>query len=215
MNLVSAQIENYCNLFSNPETDLLKSINEQTNLNVHSPHMLSGQLQGNLLQFISLIKQPANILEIGTYTGYSAICLAKGLSPNGKLITIEQNKELENRILESFASHPQKEQLNLIIGNAQEIIPTLEDSFDIVFIDADKRNYTNYYNLVFPMLNKGGIIIADNILWKGKVLQNEEEMDKQTKALHEFNVMLSKDKRVFNLVLPIRDGINLIIKQMD
>jgi caffeoyl-CoA O-methyltransferase len=213
MNLVSAQIENYCNLFSNPETDLLKSINEQTNLNVHSPHMLSGQLQGNLLQFISLIKQPANILEIGTYTGYSAICLAKGLSPNGKLITIEQNKELENRILESFAAHPQKEQLNLKIGNAQEIIPTLEDSFDIVFIDADKRNYTNYYNLVFPILAKGGIIISDNVLWKGKVLEDTENMDKQTLALHQFNKMVFEDERVFNFILPVRDGISIAIKK--
>ncbi|MEI6522595.1 MAG: O-methyltransferase [Bacteroidota bacterium] len=213
MNFVPAQIENYCNLFSNPETDLLKNINEQTNLNVHSPHMLSGQLQGNLLQFISLIKQPANILEIGTYTGYSAICLAKGLPPNGKLITIEQNKELENRILESFAAHPQKDQLNLVVGNALEIIPTINIKFDLVFIDADKRNYTNYYNLVFPMLTKGGIIIADNVLWKGKVLDNTESMDKQTLALHQFNRMVFEDERVFNFILPIRDGISIAIKK--
>jgi predicted O-methyltransferase YrrM len=213
MNLVSAQIENYCNLFSNPETDLLKSINEQTNLNVHSPHMLSGQLQGNLLQFISLIKQPANILEIGTYTGYSAICLAKGLPSYGKLITIEQNKDLENRILESFASHPQKEQLKLIIGNALEIIPSLEETFDMIFIDADKRNYSTYFDLIYPKLNTGGIVISDNVLWKGKVLETEENMDKQTLALHQFNTKVSQDVRFFSFILPIRDGISLAIKK--
>ena len=213
MNFIPAQIENYCNLFSSPETDLLKSINEQTNLNVHSPHMLSGPLQGNLLQFISLIKQPANILEIGTYTGYSAICLANGLSPNGKLITIEQNKELENRILESFAAHPQKEQLNLMVGNALEIIPTLTTKFDLVFIDADKRNYSTYFDLIYPKLNTGGIIISDNVLWKGKVLEAEENMDKQTLALHQYNSKVSQDVRFFSFILPIRDGISLAIKK--
>jgi len=213
MNIVSAQIENYCNLFSNPETELLKSINEQTNLNVHSPHMLSGKLQGNLLQFISLIKQPANILEIGTYTGYSAICLAKGLPPNGKLITIEQNKELENRILSSFNVHPQKEKLKLIIGNALEIIPNLEQMFDLVFIDADKRNYSSYVDLIFSKLNSGGIIVSDNVLWKGKVLDAEENMDKQTLALHQFNKKVFEDKRFFNFILPIRDGISFAIKK--
>ena len=213
MNFIPAQIENYCNLFSSPETDLLKSINEQTNLNVHSPHMLSGPLQGNLLQFISLIKQPANILEIGTYTGYSAICLANGLSPKGKLITIEQNKDLENRILESFASHPQKEQLNVIIGNALEIIPTLNTKFDLVFIDADKRNYSTYFDLIYPKLNTGGIIISDNVLWKGKVLEAEENMDKQTLALHQFNKMVFEDERVFNFILPVRDGISIAVKK--
>jgi predicted O-methyltransferase YrrM len=212
MNFVPAQIENYCNLFSNPETDLLKRINEQTNLNVHSPHMLSGQLQGNLLQFISLIKQPANILEIGTYTGYSAICLAKGLPSNGKLITIEQNKELESRILESFAPYPQKEQLKLIIGNALEIIPSLEETFDIVFIDADKRNYSNYFDLIYPKLNTGGIVISDNVLWKGRVIEAEENMDKQTLALHQFNTKVSQDVRFFSFILPIRDGISISLK---
>jgi len=213
MDIVSSQIENYCNLFSNPETDLLKSINEQTNLNVHSPHMLSGQLQGNLLQFISLIKQPANILEIGTYTGYSAICLAKGLPSNGKLITIEQNKELESRILTSFNVHPQKEQLKLIIGNALEIIPNLKYTFDLVFIDADKRNYSNYFDLILPKLNSGGIVISDNVLWKGKVLNAQENMDKQTLALHQFNKKISEDKRFFSFILPIRDGISISIKK--
>lgn len=215
MDIISPNLENYCNKYSNQESELLKNINENTYKNVHSPHMLSGQLQGNLLQFISLIKQPTNILEIGTYTGYSALCLANGLPLNGKLITIEQNIELENGILDSFSRYPEKEKLKLILGNAMQIIPDLEETFDLVFIDADKRNYSNYYNLVFPKLNNGGIIIADNILWKGKVLQNEEEMDKQTKALHEFNVMISQDKKIFNLILPIRDGINLIIKRMD
>jgi caffeoyl-CoA O-methyltransferase len=172
--------------------------------------MLSGQLQGRLLALLSRLKQPKFILEIGTFTGYSAVCLAEGLQPEGLLITIEANEELESRIQTYFAQTEKKEQIQLIIGQALEVIPNLDYSYDLVFIDADKANYINYFDLVIEKVNRGGLIIADNVLWSGKVTQGAT--DKNTKAILAFNDKVHQDPRVSNLLLPVRDGLMIMQK---
>ena len=205
---------NYLEKNSDPEPEILIKLRRETYLKVLNPRMLSGHLQGRILSLISKIKQPRNVLEIGTYTGYAALCLAEGLTENGELDTIEKNEELETRILKYFKQSPYASQLNLHIGDATELVASLDKKFDLVFIDADKSNYLNYYNLVFDKLNTGALIIADNVLWSGKVL-NESQIAKDidTKALVEFNSFVQQDSRVENVLMPVRDGLMIIRKK--
>jgi predicted O-methyltransferase YrrM len=212
MSIIPENIEKYCLNHTTDEDDLLKKINRETHLEVLYPRMLSGKWQGNFLKMISCMLKPQKILEIGTYTGYSAICLAAGLSENGLLFTIECNSELEDRIKNYFQLSPKCNQIKLLIGNALDVIPTLNHSFDLIFIDADKVNYLKYYQMVFDKLTAGGIILVDNVLWSGKVVEIDKYNDKDTKAIHEFNEYIQNDKRVENLLLPLRDGIMMIRK---
>jgi predicted O-methyltransferase YrrM len=175
--------------------------------------MLSGHLQGRFLSFISKLKQPNLILEIGTYTGYSALCLAEGLAKNGKLISMDVNEET-TAFAKSFIQKTQfANNIELIISDANQYIPTINESVDLVFIDADKKNYLNYYHLVFDKIASGGLIIADNVLWSGKITMAQNEMDKDTLALHQFNEFVQNDSRVENMLLPIRDGLMVIRKK--
>lgn len=192
------------------ESDLLKHINRQTHANVLRPRMLSGHLQGRLLSAFSHMIRPKAILEIGTYTGYSALCMAEGLQPGGKLLTIDVNEELETRVREYFRQSPYNDQIDFRIGNALEIIPTLTQRFDLVFIDADKENYSRYFDLVINSVNLNGFILADNVLWSGKVLNTKP--DKDTRAIQEFNKKIHTDPRVENVLLPVRDGILMMRK---
>ncbi len=188
------------------ESDLLKKINRETHLEVLQPRMLSGHFQGRVLSMFSKMIRPERILEIGTYTGYSALCLAEGLTPNGKLVTIDINEELAPRVRSYFLASEFSEQIDYKIGAAIELIPTLNEKWDIVFIDADKHNYINYYHLVFPMLNVGGYIIADNVLWSGKVIDSTQN-DKDTQLLREYNRLNHEDERVEEVLFPKRDGL--------
>lgn len=213
MDFIDPKIEQYAIRHTAPETELLEKINRDTWAEVLMPRMLSGPLQGRILAMFSKMVQPRVILEIGTYTGYSAICLAEGLQTNGKLITIDINDELEKRVRGYFAQCPNPEKFDYRVGNALAIIPQIHETIDLVFIDADKVNYYAYYELVFEKVAKGGIIIADNVLWSGKILDPAEIMDEDTLALSEFNRMVSKDKRVDPLLLPVRDGLMVLRKK--
>jgi len=210
--LINEQIESYCEAYTSSESDLLYHLNRETHLKILRPRMLSGQLQGRFLSMISKMIKPVNILEIGTFTGYSALCLAEGLPPNGTLHTIETDEELEAIITKYFNLSIHKEKLHLHIGNALEIIPALKKSWDLVFIDAEKKEYLQYYEMVLPYVKKGGFILADNVLWSGKVTESVAENDDETKAIMEFNEFVQNDPRVENLLLPMRDGILLIEK---
>ncbi len=210
MEIINQDLDQYAAKHSSNESDLLKQINRDTHAKVMKPRMLSGHLQGRVLSMISNMIRPKRILEIGTYTGYSAICLAEGLQADGKLITIDVNEELEQRVRGYFNASDFKDSIEYLIGNAREIIPTLTDEFDLIFIDADKEQYSTYYDLVIDKLKPGGIILADNVLWSGKVL--DVKPDKDTRAILEFNHKIQEDKRVENVLLPIRDGIMMIRK---
>jgi len=212
MEFISDDLASYVENHTNGESALLRKINRETHLEVLRPRMLSGHLQGRVLSILSKMISPTYILEIGTYTGYSALCLAEGLKKNGKLITIDSNRELEARAKSYFDETDFKDQIVLKIGNALEIIPSLNESFDLIFIDADKTNYLNYYNLVIEKLASGAFIIADNVLWSGKVVQSLDTADEDTKALLEFNNLVQNDKRVENVLFPIRDGLMIIRK---
>ena len=174
--------------------------------------MLSGAYQGKLLEMISAMMQPRKVLEIGAYVGYSAICLAKGLQPDGKLHTIEVDEELEDIILKAVSDAGLSDKIKLHIGNALDIIPTLKDSFDLIFIDADKINYKNYYDMAIPLLRKGGMVVLDNILWSGTVVYPQPKGDKETAVLKELNDFIQTDPRVENILLPIRDGLMICMK---
>ena len=206
MEFLDPLLEKYVCDHSENESDLLKKINRETHLEVLQPRMLSGHLQGRVLSMFSKMIQPERILEIGTYTGYSALCLAEGLTPNGKLVTIDINEELAPRVRSYFFASEFSEQIDYKIGAAMELIPTLNEKWDIVFIDADKHNYINYYHLVFPMVNIGGYIIADNVLWSGKVIDSSQN-DKDTQLLREYNLLNHEDERVEEVLFPIRDGL--------
>ena len=213
MDFVDKNIEKYVEALSDKESPLLKEINEYTFRNIHQPRMLSGHLQGRILSFISQIKKPKNILEIGTYTGYSALCLAEGLSTDGKLITIDKDKSLDSIVGDFFSRSKYANQIDRKIGEALNLIPEIKLKFDLVFIDADKKNYKNYFNQVFDMLNVGGVIIVDNVLWNGKVTDLEKNHnDKITVYMNEFNEYIKKNKKVSKLILPVRDGLTIIIK---
>lgn len=213
--MVAKDIEAYVEAHTETESELLQRLNRETHAQVLSPRMLSGQLQGRLLAMLSRIKQPKRILEIGTYTGYSALCLSEGLSEDGLLITIEVNEELKSRAEKYFAESEKGSQIKMIIGEAASVIPTLDEVFDIVFIDADKASYLQYFDLVIEKVVSGGLIIADNVLWSGKVtnVNSEKGPDKNTAALLAFNDKVHQDARVSHLLLPIRDGLMIMQKK--
>ena len=213
MEFIDPKLNDYAEAHSSAEVDLLSKINRETNLEVLLPRMLSGHLQGRILAMISHMISPEYVVEIGTYTGYSALCLAEGLKENGKLITIEYNNELEDRVQGYFNLSEHANQIDLKIGDATQVLPTLENGIDLVFIDADKVNYLNYYNLVFDKLEAGGYILADNVLWSGKVVEELDQQDEDTVALVEFNSFVQNDSRVENVLLPVRDGLMLIRKK--
>jgi len=210
--MMETDINDYAEAFSSPEPDILKKLNRETNVKMVFPRMLSGHLQGTLLKMISCMARPETILEIGTFTGYSSICLAEGLAEKGLLHTIEINPEFEDIIRKYYNETKLSEKIILHIGNALDIIPSITYMFDLVFIDADKENYLNYYKLVFDKVKNGGFILADNVLWNGKVLKKPLPSDTETKAIKEFNEFIKNDKRVENLLLPFRDGLMLIRK---
>ncbi len=196
-----------------PEDEVLKELDRETNLNILGARMISGHLQGQVLTMLSKMIQPENILEIGTFTGYSAICLAKGLQKNGKLITIEINDELESIATTYFKKAGLTNSIDQRIGEATQIIPKLNRTFDLVFIDADKRDYTTYFNLVFEKVKPGGYIIADNTLWNGKVVETPASDDLQTKEIIAFNTFIKNNNRVEKVILPLRDGMTIIRKK--
>jgi caffeoyl-CoA O-methyltransferase len=210
MDLINESIQHYAEQHTSSEADLLKKIERDTHAKVMMPRMLSGHLQGRVLSMISHMIRPHRILEIGTYTGYSAVCLAEGLQEGGKLITIDINEELEDRVRDYFAASSYNNNIEYKIGNAVEVIPALNETFDLVFIDADKERYSVYFDLVIDKVRNGGFILADNVLWSGKVL--DAKPDKDTRAILEFNKKIQDDPRVENVLLPIRDGIMLMRK---
>lgn len=212
MDFLSSEIENYSLSHTSEENDLLKDLNRQTHVQVLQPRMLSGHLQGRILSMFSCMIRPSRVLEIGTYTGYSALCIAEGISENGKIITIDSNKELEPFTRTYFSKSKFNDQIEFIVGNALSVIPQLEEIWDLVFIDADKENYLNYYESVLKNVRKGGFIIADNVLWSGKVTQEISPNDNETSGIVEFNKKVNKDSRVENVLVPVRDGLMVLRK---
>ncbi|MDR6301248.1 O-methyltransferase [Mesonia maritima] len=209
MNFLPEEIETYAENHSQKEPELLAKLSRETHQKVLQPRMLSEHFQGRVLSMISKLIQPKTILEIGTYTGYSALCLAEGMQKNGKLITIDKNEELEDFQKKYFDQSEWKNQIQQKVGNALNIIPKLEEKFDLVFIDADKQNYPNYFELILPKMNSGGIILSDNVLWSGKVVKPLKDNDKDTAALLHYNKLINEDERVESVLLPIRDGLTL------
>lgn len=210
MDIVNEELQHYAEHHTSAESILLKAINRDTQAKVLMPRMLSGHFQGRLLAMISQFLRPRRILEIGTFTGYSAICLAEGMEKDGKLITIDINEELEERVRKYFSDAGLSSQIDYRIGDASKIISSIEETFDLVFIDADKENYGHYYDLIFSKVRIGGVILADNVLWNGKVLS--QKPDRDTSAIITFNRKVQNDKRVENILLPLRDGIFVIRK---
>lgn len=204
---VDKRIEDYCKEHTSKESEALRYIDRQTHLHFLKPNMISGNWQGNLLKVLSLLVQPKNVLEIGTFTAYATLCLADGLSEGGVVHTIEKDVILEDFILSTIEKYGYEDRIKLHIGNAMEIIDQIEGDFDLIFIDADKANYPAYFEKCVSRLRSGGLIIADNILWYGKVVLPVKDSDKETKAIKLFNETISKDSRFDSLILPIRDGI--------
>lgn len=213
MEFISADLQAYVEAHSGEESSLLASLNRDTYTKVMMPRMLSGHLQGRMLSMLSHMIKPKRILEIGTYTGYSAICMAEGLAQDGKLVTLDINEELEVMVRDYFEKAGLTQKIDYRIGNAMELIPEIDETFDLVFIDADKKNYTNYFNLVFEKVRPGGFIIGDNVLWSGKVVQTENKTDKDTQAILDFNRFVHEDDRVENVLFPVRDGLMVIRKK--
>lgn len=209
MHFISEALEEYVAKHSENEPDLLVRLNKETHQKVLQPRMLSGHFQGRVLSMLSKIIRPNNILEIGTYTGYAALCLAEGLTERGTLDTIDIKEELVAFQRKYFDQSPWSTQIHAHLGNALDIIPTLDKKFDLVFIDADKENYINYFHLIVPRMQKGGIILSDNVLWSGKVLEEVKVNDKSTQILLEYNRLLKEDPRVETVLLPIRDGLTV------
>ncbi|MGV3632695.1 MAG: O-methyltransferase [Bacteroidota bacterium] len=213
MEFIAAELDDYVCRHSSDEPAILQELNRETHLKVLQPRMLSGHFQGRLLSMISKLVCPKRILEIGTYTGYSALCFAEGLAENGRLITIDVNEELEPMVRRYFDKSAYKEQIDYRIGDAMQLIPQLGENFDLVFIDADKQNYLNYYKLIFDKVKPGGLILTDNVLWSGKVVQEVKPNDKETKIILEFNEFVKNDPRAETILLPVRDGIMLTRKK--
>ncbi|MCP4124313.1 MAG: class I SAM-dependent methyltransferase [Bacteroidetes bacterium] len=211
--ILSTQMDEYIEERTTPQIPVLQELDRETHIEFHLPQMLSGTVQGRFLEMVSKMMRPMRILEIGTFTGYSAICLALGLAEGGKLITIDINEELEDTVLKYIERAGMSDKIEFLIGQAKEIIPSLEGEFDMVFIDADKLNYHAYYDLVFHKLKMGGFILADNVLWGGKVV--EGCADKDTRALIAFSDKVHNDDRVENVMLSIRDGIMMARKIKD
>lgn len=205
-------LEEYISTHSTPENDILASITRETHLHVLNPHMLSGHVQGRVLSMISHMLRPKRILELGTFTGYSALCLAEGLEEGGKLVTIEHNDELEEMIRRNFARSPLGERIELRIGDCILEIEKLEGPFDLVFIDADKREYCAYLEALYPLVPIGGFILADNTLWDGHIVDPAYDKDKQTQGLRAFNDHVAADERFEQVILPLRDGLTIIRK---
>jgi predicted O-methyltransferase YrrM len=207
-------LEEYISVHSTPENEVLQAITRDTYVHVLNPHMLSGHVQGRVLSMISHMIRPKRILELGTFTGYSALCLAEGLAEGGKLVTIEHNDELEETIRRNFARSPLGKKIDLLIGDAKELLhrPSMVDTYDLVFIDADKREYCAYMDLVYPLVPVGGFILADNTLWDGHIIDPAYDKDKQTLGLRAFNDKLKEDNRFEQVILPLRDGLTLIRK---
>lgn len=209
--MIDSRIQAYCEAHTTAEGKILEDIDRDTHAHVLMPRMLSGHLQGRLLAMISHMVKPRCVLEIGTYTGYSALCLAEGLAPGGKVITLDKNEELEARVRKVFAASGKEGQIDYRLGDARTILPTLHEVFDLVFIDADKENYSLYFDLVIDRVPSGGYLIADNVLWSGKVV--EPKPDKDTRALMDFNQKIHEDTRVENVLLPVRDGLMVMRKK--
>ncbi len=211
MEFMPEAIARYAESHTTAEADVLQELTRYTQAHIPMPNMLSGHVQGALLTLLARLQQPQSILEIGTYTGYSAICLAQGLAPGGRLHTIDVNADLEVVALDAFEKAGVADRITLHIGNARDIIPQLEvPTFDLVFIDADKAHYAAYFDLVIDRMPKGGLLIADNVLWKGKV--TEEKQDNRTRALDAYNKKVLADPRVETVLLPVRDGLNIAYK---
>lgn len=211
--MIDPKIENYSEEHSSNHSAILNELYRETHLKVMHPRMLSGQQQGRFLSMLSHMIRPKAILEIGTYTGYSAICLAEGLPSEGKIHTLELDPELEQIANKYFKKAGVEKQIIQYFGDALEIIPSLDILFDLVFIDADKNNYANYYRLIFDKVRSGGYILVDNVLWSGKVIESLKKGDKDTLGIIEFNMLVQQDERVENVLLPIRDGLMLIRKK--
>lgn len=209
MHFISQELEDYIEQHSEKEPALLAALNKETYQKILLPRMLSGHFQGRVLSMLSKLIRPVNILEIGTYTGYSALCLCEGMQENGTLHTIDIKEELVDFQRKHFDKSPWGKQIFQYLGEAVDIIPTLQTKFDLVFIDADKENYINYFELILPNMNKGGIILSDNVLWSGKVLEPIQPNDISTKIIMEYNKLLKEDPRVETVLLPIRDGLTV------
>lgn len=209
MHFLSDELDQYVTLHSENEPELLAQLNIETHQKILQPRMLSGHFQGRVLSMLSKIIRPIHILEIGTYTGYATLCLAEGLAKNGFIDTIDVNEELVDFQRKYFDKSPWGSQIKQHLGQALEIIPTLNKKYDLVFIDADKDNYINYFNTIIPIMNIGGIILSDNVLWSGKVLDEIKPNDKTTKIIKEYNQLLKGDPRVETVLLPIRDGLTV------
>jgi predicted O-methyltransferase YrrM len=212
MEFIADNLDQYVCAHSENEPEILADLNRRTHVSVIQPRMLSGHYQGRVLSMLSHMIQPEKVLEIGTYTGYSALCLAEGLKEKGHLTTIDVNEELEDFVASYIEKAGMGDRITQLIGDAIDIIPTLDEQFDIVFIDADKKNYCNYYDLVFEKVKSGGYIIADNVLWSGKVLEDYDSLDRETKILMDYNRKIHEDERVHEVLLPIRDGIMIARK---
>ena len=210
MNFTLKKLTDYCTAHTTAQDEVLYELERETNLKTLAPQMVSGHLQGTFLSFISKMVQPKAVLEIGTFTGYASICLAQGLADGGVVHTIEANEELAYIIRKYVAKAKLEDQIQLHIGDAKKIIPELDIEFDMVLIDAGKKDYAFYYDLVFDKVKKGGLILADNILWSGKVVQKEHDND--TRVIDSFNKKIHQDPRVENVILPIRDGLILVRK---
>jgi len=210
MNEIRNELTDYAERFTSDESAVLRELREHCYAHYEDSSMLSGFVQGRVLSMFSRMIRPRVVLEIGTYLGYSALCFAEGLVEGGKVITLDVNEET-NKVARSFVEKSgYKDRIEFHLGEGAKIIPSLPETFDLVFIDADKPNYSNYYNLVFGKVRPGGFIIADNVLWSGKVL--DDEKDENTQALHDFNLLVHADERVSNVLLPIRDGLMVVCK---
>ena len=209
MHFLSEELDTYVTLHSQDEPELLVQLNKETHQKILQPRMLSGHFQGRVLSMLSKIIHPTNILEVGTYTGYATLCLAEGLAENGTIDTLDNEEELFDFQRKYFDKTIWAKQITQYLGDALDIIPRLTKKYDLVFIDADKENYINYFHLIVPIMNKGGIILSDNVLWSGKVLEEIKQGDITTKILLEYNKLLKEDPRVETVLLPIRDGLTV------
>jgi predicted O-methyltransferase YrrM len=210
--MIEHKTEQYLEKYTTPEGEVMNKLNRETHLKTFYPNMLSGVVQGKFLEMVSRMIKPKRILEVGTFTAYSAIAMAKGLAEGGKLITLEVNEEMETFIRKYIDKSGMGDRIELIMGNALEIIPNLENDFDLVFIDADKEQYVDYYELSLSKLKQGGFILADNVLWNGKVFEDDSKSDKETMGIKAFNEHVKNDDRVEQVMLSIRDGLLLVRK---
>lgn len=215
MDFIDPKLDDYTGAHTTGESEMLYDLNRKTHMKVLNPRMLSGHFQGRLLSMIAHMIRPQRILEIGTYTGYSALCFAEGLAEGGKITTIDINEELEEFVRGYIEKAGMEDKIEYILGDAMKLIPEMNEAFDLIFIDADKENYCNYYDLVFDKVRPGGYILADNVLWSGKVVGEYEIADRDTRILMDYNAKVQNDPRVENILLPIRDGLMLARKKQD